>query len=354
MSKLVWVVLILLAVIVYLLVLLTNRLSVPIGHGSEVALTSYARQPQLQQPQQQHQYLRPGVQYHLEQSPPNMPSVRISEAEEKKISKSRRIYGGVGDKPHLGGFTKYDPDGVSPNAFNYMIGYLAVKSFIDVGCGKGFSTRYFMRAGADVLCVEGSHDAVSQTLLPLERVVEHDFTRGQWWPNRTYDAAWAVEFLEHVGRQYMHNYMPIFHKAALIFVTASRWGGWHHVEVKDQRWWITRFEAQGFVFSSGLTHDIRMYSRKGRNMNSTKVMGSHISNSMMVFINPTVASRPEHQHIMGGHGCFHPGKSSYDNFGNTGVPCKGVDALPPQYEALLDCRLDESSIWNCNKNISLF
>ena len=35
-----------------------------------------------------------------------MPSIRISEDEEKKIKRDQ--YGGVGDKPHLGGFTEFD------------------------------------------------------------------------------------------------------------------------------------------------------------------------------------------------------------------------------------------------------
>ena len=46
-------------------------------------------------------------------------------------------------------------------------------------------------------CVEGSHDAVMNSIVPNkeERVVEHDFSRGPWWPDRTVDAAWAVEFV---------------------------------------------------------------------------------------------------------------------------------------------------------------
>ena len=35
-----------------------------------------------------------------------MPSVRISEEEEKEIKRGQ--YGGEGDKPHLGGFTEFD------------------------------------------------------------------------------------------------------------------------------------------------------------------------------------------------------------------------------------------------------
>ena len=41
-----------------------------------------------------------------------LPSVRISAEEDAKVK--RNIYGGAGDKPHLGGFTSFDPMGVSP------------------------------------------------------------------------------------------------------------------------------------------------------------------------------------------------------------------------------------------------
>ncbi len=58
-----------------------------------------------------------------------------------------------------------------------MMGNLAIRSLIDVGCGKGVSTNYFRKLGADVLCVEGSHDAVMQSLLPAKNIVEHDFSQ---------------------------------------------------------------------------------------------------------------------------------------------------------------------------------
>ncbi len=52
-----------------------------------------------------------------------------------------------------------------------------------------------------MLCLEGSHDAVTHTYLPdpQKQVVEHDFSRGPYWPAKTYDAVWCVEFLEHVS-----------------------------------------------------------------------------------------------------------------------------------------------------------
>ncbi len=41
-----------------------------------------------------------------------LPSVRISAEEDAQVD--RKFYGGAGDKPHLGGFTSFDPMGVSP------------------------------------------------------------------------------------------------------------------------------------------------------------------------------------------------------------------------------------------------
>lgn len=182
--------------------------------------------------EEQLKHLPLGTKYRVEQSPPPRPAQELTPEEAKTIKRGK--YGGKGDKPHLGGFTEFDPMGISNNTFNFMMGGLAVKSIIDVGCGKGVSTKYFHDQGAKVLCVEGSRDAVSQSLLPANRVIEHDFTLGPWWPAETYDAAWSVEFIEHVGRQYMDNYLPIFHKSALIFVSGSGFGGWHHVEVSKR------------------------------------------------------------------------------------------------------------------------
>jgi 2-polyprenyl-3-methyl-5-hydroxy-6-metoxy-1,4-benzoquinol methylase len=116
------------------------------------------------------------------------------------VSDRESRYGGRGDKPHLGGFTEIDTHGISPATWTYMVETLGVKSILDVGCGRGISTSWFVMHGVDALCVEGSHDAREQTMLPdpNKQMVEHDFSRGPWWPAKTYDAIWCVEFLEHV------------------------------------------------------------------------------------------------------------------------------------------------------------
>lgn len=274
-----------------------------------------------------------------------MPSVVIATP---VLIDPNNIYGGNGDLPHLGGFIYRDNNTISENVWNYILGPIAAKSIIDLGCGKGYSARYFLDKGAKVLCVEGSHDAVMQSLLPPEVIVEHDFTRGPWWPEETFDIAWSTEFLEHVGRQYMRNYMPIFQRSALIFVTSSGWGGHHHVEVHGSWWWISRFEAQGFVYSERLSKIISHQAKL-----TPRSHGHHAQSLLYlnVFINPKVASLHKHDHLFGGNGCFNGVNDNRDG----GIACEGVDALPSKYISLVDCKkgvtnemtdLDDA-LWKC-------
>ena len=239
----------------------------------------------------------------------NLPSIQVHDV---KLDQNRgKGFGGTGDAKHLGGFVKIDPGGLNPTLWKYMIETLGVKSFLDVGCGRGISTSWFATHGATrVMCVEGSHDAVTQTLLPdpETQLVEHDYSRGPWWPLQTYDVAWSVEFLEHVNVQFHYNYVTTFRKAALLFVTSARSAGWHHVEVHHDDWWIRKYESYGFRYDPDLTAKAKKivkdnqevdYTPDGRSMN-----GYYIRASLKVFVNPVVAALPEHVHLFPELGCF--------------------------------------------------
>ena len=200
------------------------------------------------------------------------------------------IYGGEADKPHLGGFVDvsvqggFDRDGLSPRLWRYMLSNWTVHSVIDVGCGRGATSLWFHLQDARVRCVEGSSEAVRQSLLPRSIITQHDFTAGPYIPDETYDMAWSVEFLEHVRSDKMNNYIATLRKAraptgyrpgphpipraaahmrtwrmqaALVVVSASIWGGYHHVEVHPQSWWIRKLETLGFRYSASLTADVR-------------------------------------------------------------------------------------------------
>ena len=122
-------------------------------------------------------------------SPPNQKSNRTEIPVVKLEHKNVSIYGG-NNEGHLGGFTVKDIAGISENVWNFMMGILGVHSLLDIGCGRGHSSHYFLSKKARVLCIEGSVDAVKNSVLPLDRVVEHDFSLGPWWPTATFDACW--------------------------------------------------------------------------------------------------------------------------------------------------------------------
>jgi hypothetical protein len=111
-----------------------------------------------------------------------LPSVRLDKQEVTSITKGYQdsYYGGKGDKQHLGGFANNDVDmnGVSPATWKHMVEKHGIKSILDVGCGRGVSTSWFHMHGLDAKCVEGSHDAWEQSLIPNELRTEHDFSRG--------------------------------------------------------------------------------------------------------------------------------------------------------------------------------
>jgi SAM-dependent methyltransferase len=254
------------------------------------------------------QYLRNPLAVPPKGSPPNLPGLQ-----QEKDDLDRSIYGGKGDSKHLGGFTDLDLHGVSPAVWKYMIETIGVRSVLDIGCGRGISTSWFGLHGCKVLCVEGSHDAVERSLLPEagleDRIVEHDFSRGPWWPSETYDMSWAVEFLEHVGINHQFNYIATMRKSAIILATSSRWGGWHHVEVHQDDWWVKRFELQyGFRYSSELTEKIRDVAKSeigtGPAPNGENYNAQHVWLSMKVFLNPAVAALPQHAQLFFEQGCF--------------------------------------------------
>ena len=233
-----------------------------------------------------------------------------------------------------------------------MVEYIGMKSLLDVGCGIGISTSWFILHGLDyVHCVEGSHDAVEKSLLPglketghvqnntVYGLTEHDFSRGPWWPERTVDVAWCVEFAEHVGRNFQKNYHTSFRKAALIFMTHSHWGGWHHTEVHQNDWWIDRMEMMGFVYSERLTDKVHGMAKRDAGRKDliedmktqgkgSYYVGQHLANTLQVFINPMVASLPQHAHLMAEHGCIRASREGRDN-----VKCgeDGTTALPSSF-----------------------
>ena len=121
------------------------------------------------------------------------------------------------------------------------------------------------------------------------------------------------------------------------------------MEVHDSDWWITRFESFGFKHSPHLTKQVRELASNERDMarkhptNSTfwgpddePRNAQHVWLNMQVFINPMVASLPEHAHLMAEHGCYAPrvkDKLGHKECG-TGKSGNLESTLPPSYYPL--------------------
>jgi hypothetical protein len=180
-------------------------------------------------------------------------------------------------------------------------------------------------------------------LLRLYEYLIHSHPFRPWWPSKTVDAIWCVEVLEHVGRNFHKNLMPAFRQAAFIYVTHSIWGGWHHVEVHPKEWWMTRFQSYGFVYSDELTKQITQVAANHRDAapNGKTYNAQHLWLNMLVFINPVVASLPEHEHLLSGPSCtsgtLPEGQRPCD-------PAQKESTLPPEFEHL-ELTIDMDIAW---------
>lgn len=161
---------------------------------------------------------------------------------------------------HLGGHCGVTH--VDEGVLDLLIQDHGVVSLLDVGCGPGGMLSQARGRGLRVLGVDGD-PSVAQGDLPV-RV--HDYTCGPLHLAERFDLAWSVEFLEHVEEQYQENYMATFASAGMVFCTAAPPGkpGHHHVNCRDQDYWVSVFATHGWEFEAELTRRLRRASTMRR------------------------------------------------------------------------------------------
>mmetsp|Transcript_27456 Transcript_27456/g.52286 ORF Transcript_27456/g.52286 Transcript_27456/m.52286 type:complete len:374 (+) Transcript_27456:681-1802(+) len=194
---------------------------------------------------------------HAHPNPRPLPPTAVVDSEVGRQVEERRKRAGYGgdstDGEHIGGWKRNDTNGWEPRLWDWLIDVQKVESFIDVGCGAGVVTKYFLDKGVDARCVEASNEAINQSFVPIDRIVQHDFTLGPWFPEGVVDVAYTVEFLEHVDIKYLDNVMALLKSARYVIMAASKQGGWSHVNVHFKWWWIEKMEAYGFKYSPRMT-----------------------------------------------------------------------------------------------------
>ena len=111
--------------------------------------------------------------------------------------------------------------------------------------------------------------------------------------------------------------MTFLNDCIIFFLFLSPFSFRHHVEVHDDDWWINKLESYGFRYSSSLTRQIRNVATDERQFgkshkqdvstlgpNGKPYNARHLWLHLQVFINPMVASLPQHAHLFSEQGCY--------------------------------------------------
>src|SRR5262249_45638552 len=145
-----------------------------------------------------------------------------------------------------------------PEVWDAVVKKYGVKSVVDVGCGEGYSTRYFKDLGLDVLGVEGGKEAIRLSSVP-HLIVHHDYTKGPFVPPSRRDLVWCCEFVEHVEERFVPNFLATFDVARYCLMTHAFPGqvGYHHVNCQLPEYWIGQMNTIGFVHDPQATEHFR-------------------------------------------------------------------------------------------------
>lgn len=168
---------------------------------------------------------------------------------------------GIDTKPWLGGFgIGGDPASWSPKTWELIIKEKNITSIIDVGCGEGHHSKWFLEKGLDVLSIDGSELAFNNASEEVKKnFVIWDYTQGPYISSKKYKLGWAVEFVEHIEEKYISNFISTFKKCKYIAMTHALpgQGGYHHVNEQDRHYWIKKMYEYGFDLDDGYTQHIK-------------------------------------------------------------------------------------------------
>lgn len=166
--------------------------------------------------------------------------------------------------PHLGGaYPVGDGNTFMPDVYGYLTVKYELKTVIDIGCGYGHTLKWFGETLVAGTGIDGWDEAIRDSVYGGEKIL-HDFTIGPApLGDRKFDLAWSSEFLEHVEEKYIPHYMDAFRRCRVAVVTHAEPGqhGHHHVNCKDDQYWIDVFKSYGFKYNDEETLLLRKTDR---------------------------------------------------------------------------------------------
>lgn len=146
-----------------------------------------------------------------------------------------------------------------PDIWERMIVLYQIRSVIDIGCGMGRNTKWFLDHGCEVLGVDGFPEYLKLAQIPIDRMLLHDYTLGPYIPSGHYDLGWCSEFVEHVEEKFAPNFLATFARCkhvCLTYATPGQ-GGYHHVNENTLEYWVEKMESIGFTHDADYTRAMR-------------------------------------------------------------------------------------------------
>lgn len=192
-----------------------------------------------------------------------------------------QLQGGCVEEGHLGGFTKYGDNGTYyPLMWSYLIKYFDIKSVLDIGCGKGYSSAYFKSLNCEVTGIDGSLQAKIDNLIPDDFIL-HDYTGGECFKiDKNFDLCWSSEFVEHVDEKFVDDFLKDFSRCKYIAMTFAGpgQGGYHHVNCQPKEYWIDKIENKGYKFLENETSILKEWVEADRDIQAhipNRYLGLH-------------------------------------------------------------------------------
>ncbi len=178
---------------------------------------------------------------------------------------------GIEKDKHLGGYWNVkniwgDPGTWSPEIWNKIIKKYNIESVVDIGCGLGYSTRYFAQKNLYSVGVEGGTNAINNSVFE-GNMIKNDYTKSEaLTQDDSFDLAWCCEFVEHVEEEHSYRFLNDFSKAKYIAMTFADVGqaGYHHVNCQPQEYWVSFLKAMDYKLNEEFTEELRTIARKTR------------------------------------------------------------------------------------------
>lgn len=163
---------------------------------------------------------------------------------------------------------------MDPGALAYLVNTLGIESMLDVGCGLGGMVEFALEQGLRARGIDGDPHGEPDVLW--------DFQDGPYTGVPPVDLVWSVEFVEHVDEAYLDNFCETFRLGRWLAITFAPPGkeGRHHVNLREEPYWIETMEGQGFRHEPELTAGFRAAS----DMRSVEWDGSVRPNKRKRFI----------------------------------------------------------------------